>query len=76
VTRHGLNHTRAIATALRPMAHLVPDVVNCDPIVAFEHHLSTIDPRASHHSGNNAARWTCQGPGQLIATLRRKSKYP
>ena len=26
VTRHGLHHTRAAATALRPMAQLVPDV--------------------------------------------------
>lgn len=76
MTRHGLNHTRAAATALRPMAHLAPEVANRDPMVAFEHHVSTEDPRASHHSRNNATRWTCQGAGQLIATLRPKSNSP
>jgi hypothetical protein len=76
VTRPGLSHTRAIATALRPMAHLVPHGFNRDPMVAFEHHVSTEDPRASHHSCNNATRWICRGAGQLIATLRQKSKSP
>jgi hypothetical protein len=58
------------------MAHLAPNVVNLDPMLAFEHHVSTEDPRPSHHSCNNAARWTCQGTGQLIATLRPKSNSP
>ena len=41
MTRHGLDHTRAAAIALRPMAHLVPNVVNCDPRLSFNHHSST-----------------------------------
>jgi hypothetical protein len=41
VTRHGLDHTRAAATALRPMAPLVSDVVTCDPMLPFHHHSST-----------------------------------
>jgi hypothetical protein len=50
--------------------------INRHPMVGFEHHVSTGDPRAAQHSRNNAARRTCQGAGQLIATRRRKSKYP
>jgi hypothetical protein len=41
VTRHGLHHTRTPATAARPMAQLVHDVINCDPMVAFDYHSTT-----------------------------------
>ena len=37
VTRHGLDHTCATAIALRPVAHLVRDVVTCGPVICFDH---------------------------------------
>ena len=52
VTRHGLHHARAAATALRPTAPLVPDVVNCDPTLSFDHHSSTKNRRAVHQYRN------------------------
>jgi hypothetical protein len=45
VTRQGLNHVWAAATALWPTAHLMPDVVDCDPMVSFDPHSSTRNRR-------------------------------
>src|SRR5262249_60787075 len=64
VTRHGLDHTRATATVLRPMAHLVPDVVNGNPMVFFDHYSSTRNRQAARQYHNNATCQTHRSVGQ------------
>jgi hypothetical protein len=69
VTRHGLNHVWAEATALQPTAHLMPDVVNCDPMVSFRHHSSTQNRRTVQQFGNEATRQTCRGFGRTVPCI-------
>jgi hypothetical protein len=64
VTRHGLNHAWAAATALRPTGPLMLDVVNGDLIVCFGHYSSLRNRSAAHHDHNNATRQTCRGARQ------------
>lgn len=37
VIRNGLNQACDAATALPPTAHLMPNAVNCDPMLPFHH---------------------------------------
>jgi hypothetical protein len=75
VTRHGLNHAWAAATALRPTAHLMPDVINCDPTLSFDHHSSTINRHAARQYRNEAISQTCRGDGRTVPRIGQKS-YP
>jgi hypothetical protein len=76
VTRHGLDHTRAAAIALRPMAHLVPNVVNCNQRLSFNHHSSTRNRRAVHQYCNETTRQTCNGDGRTVPRIGQKSNSP
>ena len=61
---------------LRPMAHLVPDVVNYDPMVCFDHHPSTRNRRAVHQYPNEATRQACNGDGRTVLRIGQKSHSP
>ena len=45
-----MSDTRVAAIALRPMAHLVPDVLNYDPMVRSDHHSSISNRRAARNA--------------------------
>jgi hypothetical protein len=69
VTRHRLTHVWAAATALRLTPHLMPGVVNCDPMASGEHHSSTPNRRAPQQSRNEAIRQTCRGFGRTVPRI-------
>jgi hypothetical protein len=58
------------------MAHLVPNVVNCAPMVWFDHHSSTRNRRAVHQYRNEATRQTCNGDGPTVLRIGQKSHSP
>jgi hypothetical protein len=66
VTRHGLNHVGAAATALPPTGHLMLDVVNCDPVVSCDHYSSMRNPRTVRQFRNEAIRQTCRGFSRTV----------
>jgi hypothetical protein len=76
VTRLGLDHTRLAAIALRPMAHLVPDVLNYDPMVRSDHHSSISNRRAARQCHNNAAHQTRRSLGQSIPNVSQEANSP
>jgi hypothetical protein len=76
VTRHGLNHTWAAATALRPTAHLTPDVINCDPTLFFDCYSSTPNQRAKPKYRNEAIHQTCRRDGPTTPRIDQKSNSP
>jgi hypothetical protein len=51
------------------MAHLVPNVVNCDPTLSFDHHCSTTNRRAAHQYCNETTRRTCNGNGRTVPRI-------
>jgi hypothetical protein len=69
VTRHGLHHTRAAATAPRQMVQLVPNVANCDPRRSFNHHCTTTNRRAVHPYCNEITRQICNGDGRTVLRI-------
>ena len=76
MTRHGLNQASAAATAPQPTAHLMRDVVNCDPMLPFDHHSSTRNRRAARQYRNQAIRQTCRGDGRTGPRIGQKSNSP
>jgi hypothetical protein len=76
VTRHGLDHASAAATPLRPMAHLVPDVVTCDPMFPFYHHSSTRNRRTVAQYRNEATRQARRDDGRIVPRVGQKSNSP
>jgi len=76
VTRHGLNHVWAAATALWPTGHLMLDVVNCDPMVSFDHHSSTRNRRSERQYRNEAIRQTYRGFGRTVFPASAKNQIP
>ena len=56
VTRHGLHHTRAAATARRPMAQLVPNGAHCLSTACFDHHSRVRNRHAAAPSHTTASR--------------------
>ena len=69
MTRHGLNHVWAAATGRRPTGHLTLDVINCDPMVSFDHHSSTRNRRTERHFRNEAIRQTRSGFGRTVPCI-------
>ena len=76
MTRHGLDHTRAAATALRPTAPLVSDVVTCDPMLPFHHHSSTRNPRTVPQYRNEATRQARRDDGRTVPRIGQKPNSP
>jgi hypothetical protein len=69
VTRHGMDHTQAAAIELRLMAHVVLNVVNCDPRRSFNHHCTTTNRRAVHQYCNEITRQICNGDGRTVLRI-------
>ena len=76
MTRHGLSHTWAAATVLRPTAHLTPDVINGDPTLFFDYYSSTPNRRAARKYRNEAIHQTCRGYGPTAPRFGQKSNSP
>jgi hypothetical protein len=71
-----MSDTRVAAIALRPMAHLVPEVLNNDPMVRSDHHSSISNRRAARQCHNNAARQKRRSVGQSIPNLSQEANFP
>jgi hypothetical protein len=71
VTRHALNHAWTAATALRPTAHLMRDVINCDLTLFFGHHCSTTNCRAARQCRNETIRKTPRSDGRTVLRIER-----
>ena len=69
MTRHGLNHVWAAATALRPTGHLMLDVVNCDLMLSLYRHSSARNRRTAQQFRNEAIRQACRGFGRTVPCI-------
>jgi hypothetical protein len=47
----------------------MPDVVNYDPMVSFDHHSSTRNRRTARQFGNEAICQTCRGFGRTVPRI-------
>jgi hypothetical protein len=47
----------------------MPDVVDCDPVVSFDHHSSTRNRRTVQQSRNEAIRQACRGFGRTVPRI-------
>ena len=78
MTRQGLHALNSICAAAnaRPTVHLVPDAVNGDLMVFFDHHFSTGNRRVSRQCRNKATRQICRAVAQPLPTIGRKTNSP
>jgi hypothetical protein len=47
----------------------MPDVINCDPMVSFDHHSSTRNRRTERQYRNEAIRQTRSGFGRTVPCI-------
>jgi hypothetical protein len=58
------------------MAHLVPDVVTCDPMLPFHHQSSTGNLRTGAQYRNEATRQARRDDGRTVPRIGQKSNSP